>query len=377
MKQQKRISLSHSEVSGEKYIGLRFMQDKVLKALCEQLPDVKWDDEKSLYVLPNTKMNLNHVFKAFKGVAWLDLRHFSDKWGARSGNEPVDLNALRTRKLPTGHLRCPESYLDKLELKRYSLRTAKQYVSQFERFMFYHRGRHVDSLDENDIRAYMKHIIDCGMSDSSLNVMINSVKFYYEVVKGMPHRYYHIERPRAKEYLPVVLSKDEAKSMIERTANLKHRCIIELLYGSGLRKGELLALKLEEVDSKRMLIHVRHGKGGKDRMTLLPKSSLERLRKYFLEYRPKEYLFEGPLGGQYGEQSVRQVVKQAAKRAGIRKRVTPHTLRHSFATHLLESGVDIRRIQILLGHKNLKTTEVYTHVAKSTFSTVESPVDFS
>jgi len=172
-----------------------------------------------------------------------------------------------------------------------------------------------------------------------------------------------------------VISKKEILSIIGHTNNIKHRCIIELLYGSGLRRSELVNLKLGDVDSERMLLRVESSKGGKDRQTLLSKTALLNLRTYYREWQPKHYLFEGQKGQKYSGESVLKVVKNAAKKAGIRIRVTPHVLRHSFATHLLESGVDLRRIQVLLGHGSSKTTEIYTHVATNTFENIKNPLD--
>ena len=157
--------------------------------------------------------------------------------------------------------------------------------------------------------------------------------------------------------------------------NIKHRCIVSLLYSAGLRRGELIDLKLSDIDSKRMVINVRQGKGNKDRITLLSPSVLEELRVYFKEWKPKVYLFEGPSGNKYSTTSVMNIIRSAAKKAGLKKSITPHALRHSFATHLLESGTNLRYIQALLGHKSSKTTEIYTQVAITNIKEIKSPLD--
>jgi len=164
----------------------------------------------------------------------------------------------------------------------------------------------------------------------------------------MPNRFYSIERPRKETKLPKVLSKEDVLSMINCTRNLKHKCIISLLYSTGLRRGELLNLKLIDIDSKRMVIRVEGAKGNKDRFTLLSEDLLPDLRKYYKIYQPKKYLIEGQNGGKYSGTSVEKIVMRAAKWGNVKQRVTPHMLRHSFATHLLESGVDLRYIQTLL-----------------------------
>jgi site-specific recombinase XerD len=167
----------------------------------------------------------------------------------------------------------------------------------------------------------------------------------------------------------------EVKKLMAGVTNLKHRCIIKLLYGSGLRLSELLHLKLTDIDSKSMIIHIRKSKGNKDRVVMLSNSLLDELRVYFIHYKPTDFLFEGQSGGMYSEKSVQVIVKNAASKAGINKQVTPHTLRHSFATHLLEAGTDIRFIQQLLGHSSIKTTEIYTHITDVMKSKIKSPLD--
>ena len=192
------------------------------------------------------------------------------------------------------------------------------------------------------------------------------------MVLGMPNRFYSIERPRRESKLPKVLSKQDILSIIKNTNNIKHKCIVSLLYSSGLRRNELLQLKLNDIDSKRMVIRVEQAKGNKDRYTVLNKSVLGDLREYYKIYNPKTYLFENPMSNnKYSSSSVLKIVVKAAENAGIKDRVTPHMLRHSFATHLLESGTDIRYIQLLLGHNSTKTTEIYTHVATNSFTAIK------
>ena len=191
----------------------------------------------------------------------------------------------------------------------------------------------------------------------------------------MPNRLYRIERPRVKMKLPVVLAKEDIKRMIECTPNIKHRCIVSLLYSAGLRRSELLNLQISDIDSSRMLIHVKDAKGNKERYTLLSKNTLNDLRTYYKQWKPTNYLFESPKKDKYSPNSVGKIVTTAAIKAKIRKKVSAHILRHSFATHLLEAGTDIRYIQILLGHSSTKTTEIYTHVAKSSFDSIKNPLD--
>ena len=247
----------------------------------------------------------------------------------------------------------------------------KNYISSFETFINHFKHKELHEINEKDIREYLQKMIKVGQSNSQINLAINSIKFYYETVLGMPNRFYSIERPRKKKSLPKVLSKQEIIRMIDCIENTKHKCIIGLLYSSGLRRSELLELMPTDIDSNRMLVRVCDAKGNKDRMTMLSARLLQDLRLYYKEYRPSNYLFESPNGSKYSGSSVLKVVKMAASKAGVHRKVTPHILRHSFATHLLEDGTDLRHIQLLLGHSSTKTTEIYTHVANNSFGRIK------
>ncbi|WP_394347002.1 site-specific tyrosine recombinase/integron integrase [Winogradskyella tangerina] len=285
------------------------------------------------------------------------------------------MNWFRKREKPTGYRHCPESYLDKLELKRYANNTVKSYVSCFERFINFYPDKSINELDELDVRQFLKWLVRNNWSNSYINQSKNSIKFYYEVVLGMPNRFYQIERPKKERKLPTVLSKSEVRELINVTRNIKHKCILSLLYSAGLRRSEVLNLKPKDIDSKRMLIKVNDAKGNKDRFTLLAKSTLTDLRTYYKLYRPQTYLFEGQKKEKYSPTSIARIITSAVRKTSIKKHVTAHTFRHSFATHLLENGTDLRHIQMLLGHSSTKTTEIYTHVASNTFNSITNPID--
>lgn len=362
-------------IKGQKMIGIKFSPDRLIQGLIKGLPNPKWSSGHQMAYIPHTKENLGIIFNTFKGVVWINYNRFLSNRPLSKSDEPVDVSWFRKRKPIPGYRLCPEEYLLKLELKRYANATVKTYVNFFEIFINHYKDRELATLDESDIRAFLQFLIHKNVSNSYLNQVINAIKFYYEVVLGMPNRFYEIERPRKSSKLPTVISKQEILSVIDNTNNIKHRCIIELLYGSGLRRSELLNLKISDVDSKRMLILVKDSKGNKDRNTLLSKTALEHLRIYYKQYKPTTFLFEGGPGKQYSAESVLKIVKTASAKARIRTRVTPHVLRHSFATHLLESGVDLRQIQVLLGHGSSKTTEIYTHVAVNSFESIKNPLD--
>jgi site-specific recombinase XerD len=323
-----------------------------------------------MYYVLNTPENLTNIFKVCKGIIWISAQHFLNRPGntTKKGKNFVWQN----NKPPAG---CPAAYLQKLETMCYAENTAKTYISCFQAFTKHFGNRDLTLIDEQDIQNYLQSLVHQGKSRSALNQTINAIKFYYEVVMGMPNRFYAIDRPRKAEKLPPVISKTEVKALIAAAGNIKHKCIISLLYSAGLRRDELLNLTLSDIDSKRMRIIVRDAKGNKDRLSILSQTVLADLRSYYKEWQPKHWLFEEPTKERYSAASVLNIVKNAAKKAGFTKTVTPHALRHSFATHLLEAGTDLRYIQVLLGHKNAKTTERYTHVATEYFGTIQSPID--
>ncbi|GGW65716.1 site-specific recombinase XerD [Winogradskyella epiphytica] len=375
MKHSQHIQLKHLLIDNKRHIGLQFYTNKALEILVKELDSVQWSDSFNMYYIPNTKRHLDSVYRIFKGVAWIDSKYFFEKTRSKQLDEDFNIGWYKRRKHRLNYKYCPDSYVQKLELKKYSNNTVKSYIASFEDFINFYYNKEIDSLNEIDIRAYLTHLIEENRSNSYINVAINSIKFYYEIVKGMPNRLYMIERPRPEKKLPIVLSKEHVKRIIECTNNIKHRCIVSLLYSAGLRRSELLNLKLSHIDSSRMLIHVTDAKGNKDRYTLLSVNTLNDLRTYYKQWKPSDYLFESPTKGPYSANSVGKIVSDAAKKAGIKKRVSPHILRHSFATHLLESGTDLRYIQLLLGHNSTKTTEIYTHVAKSSFDFIKNPLD--
>ena len=370
------ISLKHLLIDNKRQIGLKFNQSDLIESILKGNPQFKWSDYYQMYYCPNNKSNLNWVYSIFKGVAWVNGQSFFEKGNKGKCVDPQRVDEWRNREKIHGVKFCPPEYLDKLEAKHYSINTCKTYISLFERFINAHKSQPLKDIDERDVTAYLKYLVINGRSDSYINQMINAIKFYYEVVLGMPNRFYSVDRPKKKNPLPKVLSIEEIGRIIEATNNIKHRCILSLLYSAGLRRSELLNLKPADIDSERMVIYVIDGKQGKDRQTLLAESVLADLRVYFKEYKPKKYLFEGQNGGQYSATSIAKILSNCAQRAKITKKVTPHMLRHSFATHLLENGTDLRYIQELLGHNSTLTTEVYTQVATNMIRKIESPINF-
>jgi site-specific recombinase XerD len=287
----------------------------------------------------------------------------------------------KIQKAPEKLKPIPTEYLKKLEEKRYSPNTIKTYTGLFSEFTNYFADRDLGSLEEKEIMEFSHYLATIRkVSESHQNTAINAIKFYYEKVKSGPRKFYPIDRPIREKKLPEVCSEEEIVNIFQNIDNLKHKAILMTIYSAGLRVGEAVNLKISHIDSDRMVIRIENGKGKKDRNSLLSVKTLKTLRDYFKAYHPNEYLFEGQGSTKenpipYSERSIQVIVKKAAKKAGIKKDISAHTLRHSFATHLLEQGVDLRYIQELLGHASSKTTEVYTHVTSKGFRNLKSPLD--
>lgn len=284
----------------------------------------------------------------------------------------VSIEDLREPEEPV--VPVPDSYEELLTRRRYSDATKRNYVAQFSKFLRYARVPAAE-ITEVHIRDYMAHLIKEGLSVSTQNTVINAIKLYLEQIEGNERKFYYLERPIKEEKLPVVMSAEEVMAVVKSCANIKHRALLLMTYSAGLRRSEVLALRKVDIDEAKRMVWVRQGKGNKDRFTLLSDKMVVVLKQYYELYDPKEYVFESKAGEPYTESSLQKVFRTAVERAGIKKEVTLHGLRHSFATHLLESGVDLRYIQALLGHNNSKTTERYTHVTKKGFGNIRSPLD--
>jgi integrase/recombinase XerD len=262
-----------------------------------------------------------------------------------------------------------------LRIRNYAAGTQRIYIQRVAH-MAQHFHRSPDTLGREEVRSYLHHLKDQDVSRSAFVQTIAALRFFYRVTLDQAEMVPNLPYPRHKKRDPVVLSTEEVERLLKVLENVKHRAAVMTLYGSGLRISEAMALRVHDIDSDRMVITVRHGKGDKDRQVVLSVVLLETLREYCREYRPWPWLFCGDkLGQPLTTRTIQRVVTEAGKRAGITKRVTPHVLRHSYATHLLEAGTDLRVIQTLLGHRSLKTTAIYTHVATDRLRAVRSPLD--
>ena len=330
------------------------------------LPARRWDGKRRVWIVPRGREALGTLVAAFGrlGVT-VETAPAADATRPLHGVEQREAMLARVRHA--------------LTLRGYSPRTRKVYLGHVRRFLAWAAdSKDIPSDDPVDpARRYLLELIDeRGISKSYQNQVVSALRFFYESVLGRPVLALGIPRPRKESRLPTVLSRAEVSGLIDRARNPKHRAILVLLYSAGLRVGEVVRLRPGDLDMDRGLVRVRGGKGDKDRYTLLARRAVEVVDVYRAAYPDDRWLFPGGKPGRHlTTRSVQRVVKRAAAAAGIEKNVTAHTLRHSFATHLLESGTNLRIIQELLGHQSARTTQIYTRVTTTELASVQSPLD--
>jgi len=267
-------------------------------------------------------------------------------------------------------------YKHQLILKNYSSNTVNAYLNGLKLFLGFIKAKKLKEVGEKELENYFYHCKqNLGYSYSTMKQHLASIKFLYENVLLEKSDFDFNIKMKKPSTIPEVLSVEEVQRFLNTFTNLKHKAIFTLCYSAGLRLGEILNIKISDIDSDRMQIRINQAKGNKDRYSILSQKVLELLRKYVKEYKPSEYLFEGQNGGKYSSASVQQLMRRQRKKANIKKKATPHTLRHSFATHLLDNGTDIRFIQELLGHQHISTTQIYTHVSSRSMKDVKSPIE--
>lgn len=355
-----KIVLSPFRQGKEGLIEVSFGDDDSVRLLLSKENDVQFSCGKAY--LPADDFNLKLFFDRYVRLAYIDysaVRHLYPKPSVE-----------KKRKLPAG-------YEEKLKQVRYSDHTVRVYTTYIMDFQEHFAGRNLQTVTSDEINGYLLYLInEKHISSCQQNQRINAIKFYYEKVLGQERRCYKVNRAKREKTLPDVLSKEEIKKILDVTAkDLRFFCMFSILYSAGLRISELLNLKPGDISESRSMIRVRQGKGRKDRYTLLSKPLVKKLVEYNRLYRPKVWFFEHRPDEPFTESIISKRLKAAALEAGITKRIYPHLLRHSFATHLLEQGTDIKIVKELMGHNNIKTTERYVHIADTFKSNIKSPLD--
>jgi integrase/recombinase XerD len=379
------VTLRPFHYRGGEAIGFDLNLNDTLEKEVRKLKGIKWCRQNNLWYIPLSKEQYQEAASFFDGRFTFDLRLLQQYLKQRKAAAAVPgkgkiskskAQLLLDYPLSSQNLTAFEAYRTLLLLKGYSLNTLQTYCGVFHQLLRILGAVCVSTLNKEHIQAYLLWLLEKrGYSYANLHTTVNALKFYFEVVEKRGREFYDLPRPKKRLKLPSILSEKEMIALIQKTSNVKHRALLMAAYSAGLRVSELVTLKIKDVDSGRMLLHIRDGKGGKDRMVPLSEKLLLTLRDYVRCYKPKEYLFEGEDREAYSSRSAQRVLKEAKQKAGIQKPGGIHLLRHSYATHLLEAGTDIRYIQAFLGHNSLKTTMLYTHVSKLKIETIRSPLD--
>jgi site-specific recombinase XerD len=359
------------------YIAIDFEYDEAIKNYVKAFPDAKWSKTYNTFYTTYYKERINELFTYFRKQGWY-INYDAFKASAKQPELPVFKNPVTINKLPAliDEQKTQMIQFKKwLEQKRFSENTVNTYVEVSALFLRYINLKKIETITSRSIEQFnYDFIFNAKKSVSYQNQCISGIKHYFDF-KNIAVETFEIKRPNKDKKLPNVLSKTEVKAIFDATQNLKHKTLLSLTYSAGLRIGEAINLKLKDIDFERGLIHIKSAKGRKDRYTLLSNGLIPMLHAYVNHYNPRILLFEGRFDEPYTQVSARQVLKKSLLNAGIKKYATLHTLRHSFATHLLESGTDIRYIQELLGHNSPKTTMIYTHVSTTNLRDIKNPFD--
>ncbi len=373
----KLIPAIHKELE---IVKLQFKKNDEIIALLRLNAHLRWSKTHSSWYVPYEPKIHSKIFYWLKNIAYVDYTMFVELKKESLITQKIEDNDLLKPKIIElcNTKKTKVNEFEKWMLaKRYSKNTIKTYVEALVLFLKYYHLKPINEISNHDILNFNNdYIIAKKLSGSFQNQIINAIKLFYKITENSVLQVNLIFRPKRQKILPNVLSKEEVKSLLLVLRNIKHKTALSLIYSCGLRRSELLNLKPSDIDSKRGVIIVRQAKGKKDRIVPLSTKILELLREYYKAYKPSNYLFEGQLKGQpYDERSLANVLSQAVDKAKINKPVTLHWLRHSYATHLLEAGTDIRYIQTLLGHSSTRTTEIYTHVSNKELQKINSPYD--
>jgi len=390
--------------NGENRISISFFYNRHIISIVRSINAI-WSESNRFWHIAKNRENINRIYSVLSAeVEIINKLNNTNKINYKSENNdntksvgPIsNIQSLTSEQIFQNHLVAiqqieelstnmplQQSTVEQIEStrrymkqKRMSENTINTYLWMIRKFFETVAPKKPEEITEADIYHFNYHyIIKSHFSATYQNQLINAIKKFYEVNLNKNFELENLERPMRPTALPEILSKEEVTKLIKSINNLKHKALISTIYALGLRIGELLNLKIRDIDSDRNVVHIKNAKGNKDRIVAFPDSLRKLLRSYFKTYRPSYYLFEGATGGKYSNSSASQILKKAVARTGITKRTTLHTLRHSFATHLLESGTDIRFIQEILGHNSPKTTMIYTHVSSKSISEIKSPFE--
>ena len=358
---RERINILHDKRKGLYFVKIPFQQKDAIK----KLEGAWWHPKEKKWSVFANSANLNRLREIF------DQKKYQF---TICDNEKDRTKSSKQKKAVLADL-VEQTFVSEMSLRNKSNRTIATYRSLINKFLHHFKGSDIKLLPAEEIREYIFSTLDVDhYSRSYQNQLINSLKRYYEYIYGRKFDDFELPRPKKRQRLPNVISREDIQTMLDATRNIKHKTILGILYGCGLRLSEAIDLKTDNIDFKRKVIFVT-GKGDKQRMIPIGNNLVKQIKNYQRSYRPKVYLFNGYGSLQYSGKSIQNIVKNKALEVGIKKNVTPHTFRHSFATHLLEDGVDLRIIQELLGHSSSRTTEIYTYVSRKNLMNIGNPLD--
>ena len=374
----KEITIAHALYNNKEKIFINFKYDSATIELVKKIADAKWSQTNKCWFISYYAEALQLIKNTFeaKGITIKLLNKYEDvikpnhvKIKKPSDALP-DLNKVQKEKI--------NQFNYWLKSKRYSGSTIGTYMDSIQTFLRYYSTKNLSEITNEDLIIFNnEYILANHYSASYQNQIVNAVKLFFRNIENKQLHPELIHRPKTQKLLPNVLSKEEIKLILNAHSNIKHKAMLSLIYSCGLRCGEMLRLKPEHIDSKRNILIIKQSKGSKDRITPLSNKIILMLRDYYHLHKPKEWLFEGQKQGEpYDERSLQNVLKQAIVKCQIKKPVSLHWLRHSYATHLLENGTDLRYIQEILGHSSSKTTEIYTHVSTKNIQKIISPFDY-
>ena len=373
-------------------IGIFFTKDTILNNAIKKIKNIKWSQTHGCWYIPCTEPGYLLITEATAGLALIDnglLKHYlQQKKKAAYTLAPPPENSTQNKvvipsaavlKLDPANMQALQQFVQHLKLKAYSPSTIRTYRNEFLQLLQLLKNKPVDKLAPDDLKRYMVFAMEKeGISENTAHSRLNAMKFYFEQVLGREKFFWEIPRPKKPQQLPKLLNEEEIRRLFNALTNKKHKAMLFTAYSAGLRVSEIVHLKIADIDSKRMQIFIARAKGKKDRYVNLSPVVLDILRNYFATYKPapKVYLFESEHSqGAYPVRTVQQIFTNAKIKAGIKKEVGIHSLRHSFATHLLDKGTDIKYIKDLLGHFDIRTTERYLHVSKKQLVNIISPFD--
>lgn len=368
----KTVKIDKTYHRGQEVVLIQFPYDDKLGLEVRKIKSIRWSKNLRAWYAPYSIEVLNEIKIILEPIAIIDAQALKDKVAKKREiiSQKKELKAETIKQI--------EKFVNWLHSRRYSENTIKTYSDALRSFLLYFHKKEVTEISNDDVIDYNNHFILANhLSSSYQNQVVNAIKLFFRTIQGMKIDVDLIHRPKREKLLPNVLSKEEIKLILNAHCNIKHRAMLSLIYSCGLRCGELLSLKPEHIDSNRLVVIIKQAKGRKDRIAPLSGKIDQLLKEYIILCKPSIYLFEGQKkGDRYDARSLQLVLKQGLEKAKIKKPVSLHWLRHSYATHLLENGTDLRYIQEILGHSSSKTTEIYTHVSTKNIQKIVSPFDY-